>query len=105
MRFRPRSLLGILSFLRKYPGRVTVCLALLLVNISIEMVLPQIIGNTITDLRRAVEQHLPFAPWLAVRLFLGLVLIRFAVGLILGPIRNRTVQGTLADIRAAIYDA
>jgi ATP-binding cassette subfamily B protein len=104
-RFQPHSLLGILSFLRKYPGRVTLCLALLLVNISIEMTLPQIIGNTITDLRRAVELHLPFSPWVGVWLFVALVLVRFGVGLILGPIRNRTVQATLADIRAAIYDA
>ena len=104
-RFQPRSLLGMLSFLRKYPGRVTVCLSLLLVNIGIEMALPQIIGNTINELRRTVELKLPFAPWREVQWFVGLVVVRFFVGLILGPIRNRTVQATLADIRAAIYDA
>jgi ATP-binding cassette subfamily B protein len=104
-RFQPQSLLGVLTFLRKYPGRVTLCLALLLVNISIEMTLPQIIGNTITNLRHAAELKLPFAPWRAVWFFVALVLVRFGVGLTLGPIRNRTVQGTLADIRAAIYDA
>src|SRR5205807_8191946 len=36
---------------------------------------------------------------------LALVLIRTGVAYILGPIRNRTVQFTLADIRAAIYSA
>src|SRR5205807_10010454 len=36
---------------------------------------------------------------------LALVLIRTGVAYILGPIRNRTVQFTLADIRAAIYNA
>ncbi|PYJ01181.1 MAG: hypothetical protein DME25_18660, partial [Verrucomicrobia bacterium] len=35
-RLHPGNLLGILSFLRKYPGRVVLCLGLLLVNISIE---------------------------------------------------------------------
>ena len=42
---KPRNLLGILAFLRKYPGRVALCLGLLLINIAIEMVLPQILGE------------------------------------------------------------
>ena len=50
-RFQPRNLLGILSFLRPYPGRVALCFGLLLVNIAIEMTLPQILGNAITGLR------------------------------------------------------
>lgn len=98
--FQPRSLLGILAFLRKYPGRVAACLALLLVNIAIEMTLPQIIGNAMTGLRSS-----EFSPWPLVGLFLGLVTLRAGVGFILGPIRNRTIQTTLGDIRAAVYNA
>jgi ATP-binding cassette, subfamily B, multidrug efflux pump len=104
-RFRAASLLGAVSFLGKYPGRVALCLSLLLVNISIEMTLPQIIGDMITDLRQATAESLSWSPWLSVRLFVSLVLIRFGVGLILGRARNRTIQATLVDIRAAIYDA
>jgi ABC-type multidrug transport system fused ATPase/permease subunit len=104
-RFKPRSLLGILRFLRKYPGKVTVCVALLLANIAIEMTLPQIIGNAITELRRSVDLNIGFSPWLSAGLFVALVLVRFGNGLLVGPIRNRVIQATLADIRAAIYDA
>src|ERR1051325_1000925 len=104
-RFQPRSLLGILSFLRKYPGRVALCLGLLLVNISIEMTLPQILGNAISGLRHRLADHqdLHLLPFVAS--YLALVVIRAAVGFILGPIRSRTIQTTLGDIRAAIYDA
>jgi ATP-binding cassette subfamily B protein len=104
-RFQPRNLLGILLFLRKYPGRVALSLCLLLVNISIELGLPQILGNVINDLRRSVESGLAFAPWRYAELFLGLVLVRTTVAFILGPIRNRAIQATLGDIRAAIYNA
>ena len=104
-RLKPRNLLGILSFLRKYPGRVALCLWLLMIIITIDMLLPQIIGNAITDLRRAMELKLSFSPWLPAQLLLSLILVRTGVAYVLGPIRNRTIQSTLGDIRAAIYDA
>ena len=37
--------------------------------------------------------------------FGSLVVIRAVVGFILGPVRNRVIQRTLGDLRAAIYDA
>ena len=104
-RFKSRNLLGVLAFLRKYPGRVTLCFSLLLINVGIDMSLPQFIGNAITDLRRYMDEQVPFSPGLYVRIILSLVLIRTGVAYILGPIRNRTVQFTLADIRAATYNA
>src|SRR6266436_1651101 len=104
-RFKPRNLLGIILFLRKYPGPVGLCLSLLLVNIGIEMALPQIIGDTITNLRRAVTANVAFSPGLHVKLLVALVLVRAGVGYILGPIRNHVIQSTLGDIRAAIYNA
>ena len=94
-----------LGFLGRYPGRVTICLCLLLVNISIEMALPQIIGNAITNLRWHMEWGAFFARDNYVALFISLVLIRAGVGHLLGPSRNRLVQRTLNDIRNAIYDA
>jgi ATP-binding cassette subfamily B protein len=104
--FKPRSLFGILAFLRRYPGRVTACLGLLLVNITIEMTLPQILGNVISGLRAQQAGAAPgFSLWPFVTLFLGLVSVRAGVGFILGPIRNRTIQSTLGDIRAATYNA
>jgi ATP-binding cassette subfamily B protein len=98
-------LFGIVAFLRRYPGPVALSVSLLLVNISIEMALPQIIGSTITQLRfhaawGAVVDLIPF-----VLLFVSLVATRAGVGIILGPIRNRLVQRTLNDIRAAVYDS
>ena len=100
-----RSLAAMLAFLGRYPGRVSACTFLLLVNISIEMALPQIIGNAITNLRWHMEWGAEFARLNYVALFLSLVLIRTCVGHLLGPTRNRLVQRTLNDIRNAIYDA
>ena len=105
VRLKSRSLLGILEFLGRYPGRVTACLGLLSINIAIEMSLPQIIGNAITDLRSSIQSGRIFSPWTAVILLGVLVLVRAIVGYILGPIRNRTVQVTLGDIRSRIYDS
>ncbi len=104
-RFKPRNLLGVLAFLRKYPGQVALSLSLLLVNISIEMTLPQILGNAINGLRQHAATGAAFSPWPLVGLFLALALVRAGVGLVLGPIRNRAIQSTLGDLRAAVYNA
>jgi len=104
-RLKPGSLLKVLAFLGRYPGRVSVSLGLLLVNIAIEMSLPQILGNAITGLRQHIATGFPFSVWPYAWLFLGLVTVRAIVGFVLGPIRNRTIQRTLGDIRAAIYNA
>ena len=99
-----RSLLGILAFLGKYPGRVAFCIGILLVNIAIELTLPQIIGSAITNLRWHMEWGAEFPRNSYVALFISLVLIRAGTGRLLGPNRNRLVQETLNDIRNAIYD-
>ncbi len=104
-KFRPRSLLGVLSFLRKYPGRVALSVGLLLINIAIEMSLPQVLGNAITGLRNHLAGGTSFSIRPFVLLFLALVSMRAIVGFALGPIRNRTIQTTLGDIRAALYNA
>ena len=104
-RAKTRNLIGILAFLRKYPGRVGASISLLLVNIGIEMSLPQILGNVITRLRDYITRGLEFDLWLYVQVFLALVLIRAGIGFVLGPIRNRLVQQTLGDIRASIYNS
>jgi ATP-binding cassette subfamily B protein len=105
VRLKPRNLLGVLVFLRKYPGKAALCVGLLLAHIAIEMSLPQVIGEAINELQPAMQLDQPFSPWLHVQIFLALVLARAGIGFVLGPIRNRTVQSTLADIRAAIYNA
>ncbi|HEV8543028.1 MAG TPA: ABC transporter transmembrane domain-containing protein, partial [Verrucomicrobiae bacterium] len=100
-----RSLLGVLAFLGRYPRSIALCIFLLLINISIEMSLPQIIGNAVTNLRWHMEWGAEFPRNQYVLLFLSLVMIRAGVGHLLGPTRNRLVQTTLGDIRSAIYDA
>ena len=104
-RFQLRNLLGILAFLRAYRGQVAACVGLLLINISIEMTLPQVLGNAITSLRQHADTGVAFSVWPFVLLFLGLVIVRMTVGFILGPIRNWTIQRTLGDVRAALYNA
>ncbi len=94
-----------LTFLRRYPGAVAVSVGLLLVNISIEMSQPQIIGSAITQLHYNAELGVPAGLEAFVLLFIALVAIRAGNGLLLGPIRNRLVQRALNDIRAAVYDS
>ena len=100
----PRALWTVLGFLGRRPGWVALSIALLLVNIGIELALPQLLGNAITRLQDPVAaRNYPLA-W-SVGVFSGLVLFRTLVGLVLGPIRNRTAITTLGDIRAAVYDS
>jgi ATP-binding cassette subfamily B protein len=98
-------LLGVLAFLKTYPRQVTLSVSLLLVIIGIDLTLPQIIGNTITGLRARLAGTGDFELAAHVRLFVLLVVLRGAFAMLLGPIRNRAIQRTLGDIRAAIYDA
>lgn len=104
-RVKAGNLLGVIAFLRRYPVQVAACLGLLLVNIAIEMTLPQILGNAITGLRKSIPGDVGFDLSHALWLFVGLVTLRATVGFVLGPIRNRLVQRTLGDIRSAVYDA
>jgi ABC-type multidrug transport system fused ATPase/permease subunit len=98
-------LFGVVAYLRRYPGPVALSVSLLLVNLSIEMAQPQIIGSTITQLRWHAAWGAKVDLWPFVLLFISLVATRAGVGIILGPIRNRLVQRTLNDIRADVYDS
>ena len=104
-RFQPRNLLGVLAFLRAYPSDVVLAVSLLLVNIAVELSLPQILGSAITQLRWHIEWGATLDLRACVLLFVALVLVRAGNGILLGPIRNRLIQRTLGDIRAAIYDS
>jgi ATP-binding cassette subfamily B protein len=100
-----RALLGVVRFLGRRPAMVAASVGLLLVNIAIELSLPRILGNAINDLRQTGSGTGGFPLRQAVFLFVGLVLLRTVIGLILGPLRNLTAQRTLGDLRAAVYDA
>src|SRR5687768_9185426 len=104
-RFQVGNLLGIIAYLRRYPVRVSLCFGLLLINIGIEMKLPQILGNAINHLGAERADAPPFSPWPYLSLFLALVILRAITGAILGPVRNRVVQSTLGDIRSDIYSS
>ena len=97
------ALFRLIPFLGRRPGWVALSLGLLLINIAIELALPQILGRAITLLDQ--PSGLPFSWQRFVVVFLGLVVIRTLVGMILGPIRNTTVQRTMGDVRSAVYDA
>ena len=104
-RLQARNLVGVLGFLRPYPAQVALSVSLLLVNIGIEMALPQILGSAITGLRWHLEWGASLDLRACLLLFVSLVLIRCGTGILLGPIRNRLIQRALGDIRAAIFDA
>ena len=104
-RVQPRNLVGVLAFLRAYPAPVVLSISLLLVNIGVELALPQILGSAITQLRWHIEWGARVDLRAGVLLFVALVLVRAGNGILLGPIRNRLIQRTLGDIRAAIYDS
>jgi ABC-type multidrug transport system fused ATPase/permease subunit len=92
----------VVGFLGKRPGWTALSIGLLLLNISIELSLPQFLGSTITALGGTVADG---SLARTIGLFLGLVVLRAGIGLVLGPIRNRTAQTALGDIRAAVYDS
>jgi ABC-type multidrug transport system fused ATPase/permease subunit len=100
-----RGLLRVLRYLQSYPAGVSLAVGLLLVNIGIEMTLPQIVGAAMTGMQRHETSGAPFSPWPLVTLFLALVAARAILGTVLGPIRNRSVQLALNDLRADIYDS
>jgi ABC-type multidrug transport system fused ATPase/permease subunit len=104
-KFRPKNLLGVLSFLKRYSIGTSIAIGLLLFNIGLEMTLPRISGTAINRLRGAMAAHTHFDPWHFAELFLGLAFVRACVGFGLGRLRKRLVQGTLKDIRAAYFDA
>lgn len=104
-RFKTSNLLGVLPFLWRYPRALALTIGILLVIIGIELTLPQIIGRAVSDLRLHFKGEAAFEPRLYMAIFLSLVLIRAGLGFLLGPIRNRLIQRSLTDIRAAIYDA
>ena len=103
-RFKTRNLLGVLPFLWRYRA-IALTIGILLVIISIELTLPQIIGRAVSDLRLHLRGESVFDPRPYVLVFLSLVLIRAGLGFLLGPIRNKLIQTALGDIRAAIYDS
>ncbi len=103
--FRARNLLGVLSFLMRYRGSVALAVGLLLFNIALEMTLPQVSGVAINELQKAMATKQPFNPWWYAGAFVGLALVRAGVGFALGRVRNKLVQSTLKDIRAAYFDA
>jgi ATP-binding cassette subfamily B protein len=103
--FRSKNLLGVLSFLKRYSVGASFVVAMLLFNISIEMTLPRISGWAIDGLGQAFKTGAFFNPWRFAAIFLGLALVRATVGFRLGRLRNRIIQATLQDIRAAYFDA
>jgi ABC-type multidrug transport system fused ATPase/permease subunit len=100
------SLRTVVGFLGRRPGATALTVGLLLVNICIELSLPQIIGETINGLRSLPSGVSPRGLLVVTAgLYLAMVALRTCVGLILGPLRNQTAQRTLGDLRAAVYEA
>jgi ABC-type multidrug transport system fused ATPase/permease subunit len=102
---RSKNLLGVLTFLMRYRVSAAFVVGLLLVNIAIEMALPRVSAAAINAMDHAVRLKLPLNPWKFAALFCGLALARAIIGFGLGRLRNRTIQNTLQDIRAAYFDA
>jgi ATP-binding cassette subfamily B multidrug efflux pump len=103
--FKTRNLLGVLPFLWRYPRAAAITVTMLLMIISIELTLPQVIGHAVSDLRLHLRGAAVFDPRLYLQIFLSLALIRAGLGFVLGPVRNRLIQRSLTDIRASIYNA
>ena len=102
---RSKNLLGVLSFLQRHRVGALFAVGLLIFNITIEMMLPRVSGAAINRMDHAIKVGAPLDPWSFAAIFFGLALVRALVGLGLGRLRNRTIQNTLQDIRAAYFDA
>jgi ATP-binding cassette subfamily B protein len=102
---RKYPLLGVLKFLGRYPGQCALAFGLLLFILSLELVLPQVLGAAITALNNHVKTGAPFSPLHFTAIFFGLAVVREFARFQLGPVRNKIIQKVLANIRSAIYDA
>jgi ABC-type multidrug transport system fused ATPase/permease subunit len=70
-----------------------------------EMFLPGDARAALKQVGAAIKTQAFFNPWIFAELFVALALVRAGIGFGLGRLRNRLVQGTLKDIRAAYFDA
>ncbi len=100
-----RNLFGILAYLGAYPRLVFYVYGLLILTISAELVLPQVLGHAISALRDHLAHGAPFQPFYFAAIYLGISIARETMRHVLGPFRSRLIQDTLADIRGDIYDA
>lgn len=100
-----RAVGRILRYLGRRPGWVAICVGLLLTNIFLELSIPQFLGHAITALGpRGPLATGSLALPSTVAWLVGLVTLRTAIGLVVGPLRNRTALETLGDVRCAVYD-
>ncbi len=100
----------VLRYLGRRPGWLALSIGLLLVNIVIELTIPQLLGGAITGLTRnpraaGLPAGTAYSLGPTLWVLTALVTLRTLVGLILGPIRNRTALETLGDVRCAVFDA
>src|SRR5207247_9340616 len=102
-RVQSRNLLGVLAFLRAYPAPVVLSVSLLLVNIAVELSLPQILGSAITQRRWHIEWGATLDLQACVLRFVALAMVRARNAILLGPIRTRLVQCTRGYLRPPTY--
>lgn len=102
---RLRGMWVVLGYVARYPGMVAISVGLLLVVIGLELCLPQVLGSALTQLRWHEAWGAEFEPGVYASLLVSLALARAGLAWVLGPIRNRLIQGALADLRGDVFDA
>ena len=102
-----RVLLRLLKFLVPHWGYALTALAFMLLGMAADLALPQVVGREINALEDALKQGrgADVNLWHYVMLFLGLTLIKAVCRLLHGTTAIRMQQGTLMDIRCALFEA
>ena len=102
-----RVLLRLLRFVVPHLGYALAALLFMLVGMAADLWLPQIAGREINALTDALEQGgsttVPLRHF--VTFFLALTLIKAVARLMRGTLEIRMQQGTLKDIRCALFEA
>jgi ATP-binding cassette subfamily B protein len=100
------NLVRVLHFLKPYRGLAAATVLMLLVNVGIEAIQPQIARAFLNGMQDAVAGRRPdFQPWLFGAAILLLWLVRSGNSMGSGMLRTRLSQKVVFDIRCAVYNA
>lgn len=104
---KAHNLVRILRFLTPHRGIALATVVLLLVNVGIEAVQPQVARAFLNGLQQyvAAPVGMEFHPWTYALMIIGLWLVRGSNSMVSGILRTRLSQRVVFDIRSAVYDA
>lgn len=101
------NLVRVLRFLKPYRGLAALTVGMLLVNVAIEAIQPQVARGFLNGLQSFVADptNIDFKPWHFGLAILALWLVRGSNSMCAGILRTKLSQSVVFDIRTAVYNA